>query len=86
MEELRDILEQTPLMIESAYNEEYELWEVSMDGQLIGSYITEDEAAELAANIHLAFEWGYVNGIHLALNTPGKAQKSLLERGYTSRS
>lgn len=82
MEDLKDMLVQTPLMIESIYNYEYELWEVSMNGQLLGSYTTEEEAAELAAHIHLAFECGYINGIHLALKTPGKAQKTLLERGY----
>lgn len=70
-----------PLIIENRYNKDYELWEVSMDGQTLGYYVDEDSAAELIVNVHTAFELGFINGVQLALANPGQAQESLAVRG-----
>lgn len=83
-EEWSEMIEGSPLVIASMYNEEYELWEVSLNGMLLGNFIEEDEAANLAANIHFAFEHGYVNGIQQALDDPAQAQRALVARGLAA--
>lgn len=85
MEEWREeVIKKTdnPLLIESIYNTEYELWEVSLNGELLQHFVTEEEASELVSHVYLAFEFGFVNGIQLAMKQPGEAQKSLLARGF----
>ena len=69
------------LYIESIYNQEFELWEVSMLGQLMGSFETEEEAAKCAVNLHLAFETGYTNGSLVGYKDSNDAKEKLKNRG-----
>lgn len=69
------------LELESIYNEDFHAWEVSLQGKSLGAFATEDEAADLAANVHLAFELGYVNGLLLGRDNPQEAKEALEVRG-----
>lgn len=71
------------LEIESIFNEEFNAWEVSLQGKSLGAFATEDEAADCAANVHLAFEMGYVNGLLLGREHPEKAKAALEDRGVS---
>lgn len=71
------------LEIASVFNEEFNVWEVSMQGRSLGVFTTEDEAADCAAATHLAFEMGYVNGLLLGRDNPEKAKAALEARGIT---
>ena len=73
------------LILESIYNEDFELWEVSLDNNLLGNFVTEEEAGRFAANIHLAFEMGYTNGLLLGIDDPSEVRTALEKRGIQFR-
>lgn len=69
------------LVIENMYNEEFEVWEVTLQGLLMGNFVTEEEAGKCAANLHLAVEMGYMNGLLLGYKDKDQAKKALEQRG-----
>lgn len=69
------------LVIESMYNEEFDIWEVTLQGMLMGNFVTEEEAGKCAANLHLAVEFGYTNGLLLGYNDRDQAKTALAQRG-----
>ena len=80
-ERLQAIQPKLGMTIEVIYNEEFSVWEVSMEGTGMGVFETEEDASRAAENIHLAFETGYTNGLLLAYNDKPKAKKALEDRG-----
>ena len=69
------------LLLESLYNATTEKWEVSTQDSLIGIYDTQEEAAQVAVAVHIAFETGYVNGLLLGYQDKAKAKEALQDRG-----
>lgn len=77
----REIKSDNMLIIESLYNEEFELWEVTLQGQFINYFAKEEEASSCAKSLHIAFELGYTNGLLLGYSDKEKAKRSLESRG-----
>lgn len=71
------------IVIEVALNDYFSVWEVVMDGTLMGTFETEEEAARCSESIHLAFETGYINGLLLGYRNKEEAKVALEDRGIS---
>ena len=77
----KELLSSESLVIESMYNNEFEVWEVSLQGMLMGNFVTEEEASSFATSLHLAVELGYMNGLLLGYKDKEAAKEALEQRG-----
>lgn len=68
-------------VVENIYNPETDQWEVVSEGYVVGVFETEEQGSLCAANTHLAFETGLINGLLIGYNSAAAAKEALEKRG-----